>query len=62
MFAGRSKETKLRLYRDIADCFAKFGVPSEHVHVILIETPLENWSIRGAQAASDVELGFRVHL
>ena len=28
--------------------------------VVLNEQPLENWGIRGGQAASDVSLGFQV--
>ena len=36
------------------------GIPKDHVKILLRELPRENWGIRGGQAATDVELGFKV--
>jgi hypothetical protein len=30
------------------------------VLIVLHEPPLENWGIRGGQAATDVQLGFKI--
>lgn len=60
-FAGRSLEAKRTLYAAIARNLEKdAGIPRGSVMVVLREAPLENWGIRGGQAACDVELGFKV--
>lgn len=59
-FSGRSVETKRKLYRLIVEQLERLGIPRNHVHILLRESPRENWGIRGGQMASDVELGFRV--
>lgn len=61
-FAGRSLETKRNLYRAIVEHLAPFGIPPDHVTIVLREAPAENWGIRGGQAACDVELGFKVDI
>ena len=38
----------------------KFGIPNDHVKILLREITKENWGIRGGQAACDVDLGFKV--
>ncbi|MCB1316481.1 MAG: tautomerase family protein [Leptospiraceae bacterium] len=59
-FAGRSINAKRQLYRDIVANLASFGIPADHVKILLREISAENWGIRGGQAACDVDLGFRV--
>ncbi len=59
-FAGRSVEAKRALYRTIVANLQPLGIPRDHVKILLRESSLENWGIRGGQAACDVELGFEV--
>src|SRR4051812_45790859 len=59
-FAGRSLDAKRQLYRTIVHNLEPFGIPNDHVKILLRELPRENWGIRGGQAATDVELGFKV--
>ncbi|WP_406055144.1 tautomerase family protein [Kribbella sp. NBC_00889] len=61
-FAGRSVQAKRNLYAEIVDRLAPFGIPQDHVLITLRESGAENWGIRGGQAASDVDLGFDVHV
>ncbi|MBJ7473155.1 MAG: tautomerase family protein, partial [Solirubrobacteraceae bacterium] len=51
---------KRELYREIVARLAPFGIPDDHVTVVLREIEQENWGIRGGQAACDVDLGFDV--
>jgi len=60
--AGRSLEAKRKLYRTIVSNLEPFGIPKTHVKIALREIPQENWGIRGGQAASDVDLGFKVEV
>jgi phenylpyruvate tautomerase PptA (4-oxalocrotonate tautomerase family) len=62
MFAGRSHQAKRRLYRALVRNLGGLGVAPTDVLVVLHEPPLENWGIRGGQMASDVDLGFQVHV
>jgi len=59
-FAGRSLDAKRNLYRAIVTNLEPFGIPRNHVKIVLRESPQENWGIRGGQAACDVDLGFKV--
>lgn len=59
-FAGRSLEAKRDLYRAIVENLAPFGIPKDHVKILLREIAKENWGIRGGQAGCDVELGFKI--
>jgi phenylpyruvate tautomerase PptA (4-oxalocrotonate tautomerase family) len=61
-FAGRSLEAKRLLYRTIVDNLSQFGIPKNHVKIMLREITAENWGIRGGQAACDVDLGFQVNV
>jgi phenylpyruvate tautomerase PptA (4-oxalocrotonate tautomerase family) len=60
MFAGRSPAAKRALYGAICDNFEALGVPRNEVKIVLIETPRENWGIRGGQSAADIDLGFEI--
>jgi phenylpyruvate tautomerase PptA (4-oxalocrotonate tautomerase family) len=59
-FEGRSLEAKRNLYASIAGNLESFGIPKDHVKILLREIPKKNWGIRGGQAGCDVELGFKV--
>lgn len=61
-FAGRSTDAKRELYTQITSRLEALGIPRDHVTVVLRESALENWGIRGGQAASDVDLGFTVEV
>ena len=59
-FAGRSIDAKRNLYRSIVQNLGEFGIPRDHVKIMIREIGKENWGIRGGQAACDVDLGFKV--
>jgi phenylpyruvate tautomerase PptA (4-oxalocrotonate tautomerase family) len=61
-FVGRSLDAKRNLYRAIVNNLEALGIPKDHVKILLREIPKENWGIRGGQAGSDVELGFKVEV
>jgi phenylpyruvate tautomerase PptA (4-oxalocrotonate tautomerase family) len=60
VFPGRSLDAKRKLYRLIAEGLEAAGVGRDKVLIVLHEPPLENWGIRGGQAATDVQLGFKI--
>lgn len=60
VFPGRSVEAKRALYRAIVRNLEGSGIPKDRVFIVLHEPPMENWGIRGGQAACDVKLGFDV--
>ena len=61
-FSGRTLETKRKLYQQLVKNLVAFGIPEDHILITLRESPLENWGIRGGQAACDVDLGFKVNV
>lgn len=61
-FSGRSPDAKRRLYREVVTRLAPFGIPADHITVVLRESATENWGIRGGRAACDVDLGFTVEV
>ena len=61
-FAGRSLEAKRVLYKLIVDNLSVFGIPANHVKIMLREITAENWGIRGGKAACDVDLGFNINV
>lgn len=62
VFAGRSLDAKRTLYKTIVNNLEPFGIPRNHVKILLREITKENWGIRGGQAGCDVELGFKVEV
>ena len=60
MFPGRSTDAKRDLYKRIVERFDGLGIPGTDVMIVLDERPLEDWGIRGGQAASDIDLGFNL--
>jgi phenylpyruvate tautomerase PptA (4-oxalocrotonate tautomerase family) len=61
-FAGRSLDAKRALYQGIVANLERFGIPPDHVKILLREITPENWGIRGGHAACDVDLGFKVQV
>ena len=61
-FAGRSLDAKRNLYKAIVNNLEPFGIPKDHVKILLREISKDNWGIRGGQAGCDVELGFKVEV
>ena len=61
-FIGRSLDAKRKLYKTIVEKLEPFGIPKDHVKIMLRELPKENWGIRGGQARCDVELGFKIEV
>jgi phenylpyruvate tautomerase PptA (4-oxalocrotonate tautomerase family) len=63
VFKGRSLEAKKGLYAEIAkNLAANPGIAGDDIIVVLNEQPLENWGVHGGQAASEVDLGFKVNV
>ncbi len=62
LFPGRSLEAKRACYQAMVRRLAALGIPAQDVRVVLREVPADNWGIRGGQAASDVDLGFKVNV
>jgi phenylpyruvate tautomerase PptA (4-oxalocrotonate tautomerase family) len=60
MFSGRSIGAKRALYRAIVRNLEALGVPPLDVKVTLVETPPENWGLRGGMPASEIDLGFKI--
>ena len=44
------------LYRNLA----ALDVPPHDIKITLIETPPENWGLRGGMPASEIDLGFKI--
>lgn len=62
LFAGRSLDAKRRLYRAIVENLESFGIPADHIKILLREITRENWGIRGGFPASDIELGYEINV
>lgn len=60
--SGRSLDAKRNLYQRVVERLEPFGIPRDHVKILLREITLENWGIRGGQAGCDVDLGFDVNV
>ncbi len=63
LFAGRTKETKRKLFQTIVDRLESNGLfEKKTVFIILNEQPLENWGIRGGIPSDEIDLGFNVKI
>jgi hypothetical protein len=60
MFSGRSMGAKRSLYQAIVRNLTALGVPSLDIKITLIESPPENWGLRGGMPASEIDLGFKI--
>jgi hypothetical protein len=62
MFSRRSLGAKHALYQAIVHNLAALGVPPLDIKFALIETPAENWGLRGGMLAPELDLGFKIDL
>lgn len=60
VFAGRSVDAKRALYREIVERFEAIGIPRMDVFIVLLESPVENWGLRGGIAGCDIDFGFNL--
>jgi phenylpyruvate tautomerase PptA (4-oxalocrotonate tautomerase family) len=60
LFQGRSIDAKRNLYQAVVRNLGSLGIAPEDVFIVLIESPPENWGIRGGVPASEVDLGFKI--
>lgn len=61
-FKGRSLDAKRTLYKTIVANLEPFGIPKDHVKIMLREITADNWGIHGGQAACDVDLGYKINV
>ena len=62
MFAGRSMETKRRLYDAVVRRLGAAGVPAEDVLIVLHEPPMNDWAVNGGIPAGEADVGFEVEI
>ena len=63
MFPGRSKKAKKSLYAAIVGNLGKdAGIAPEDVEIVIVESPKENWGIRGGKPADEVEVGYDINV
>lgn len=62
LFPGRSLDAKRKLYQGIITRFGALGISPNDIRVVLYESPMDNWGIRGGVPASEVDLGFKVNV
>jgi hypothetical protein len=60
MFSGRSMAAKRALYQAIVRNLAAVGIPPLDIKITLLESPPENWGLRGGMPASEIDLGFKI--
>lgn len=60
LFQGRSMDAKRKLYQTVVRNLGSLGIVPEDVFIVLIESPPENWGVRGGVPASEVDLGFKI--
>ena len=52
MWAGKDKETKKKLIQSVSKAVSvSLDIPIEWVHVVINESPKDNWGINGKQAS-----------
>jgi len=62
-FQGRSLDAKRKLYATIVKNLGESpGIVGDDILIIIHESPLENWGIRGGRPAHEVDLGFNVEV
>jgi phenylpyruvate tautomerase PptA (4-oxalocrotonate tautomerase family) len=63
LFAGRTKETKKKLFQSIVNNLESHKLIGKNkVLIILNEQPMENWGIRGGISADELDLGFKINI
>lgn len=59
LFPGRSSDAKKAFYRNVQANLGALGFEANDVEIVLIESPRENWSIRGVPG-DELALGYKV--
>jgi phenylpyruvate tautomerase PptA (4-oxalocrotonate tautomerase family) len=59
-FPGRSRSAKAALYEAIVRRLGDIGIDAGDVSIVLQESPMEDWGIRGGRPADEVDLGYRL--
>lgn len=63
MFAGRTKETKSKLFRSIVDKLQHYlNIEPQSVLIVINDQPTENWGVRGGIPASDIKMDFKIEI
>lgn len=61
-FAGRSPDAKRRLIRELyTSTGSRLGLDPDDLEVVVLESPRENWGIRG-RVADELDLPYRVEV
>ncbi len=61
IFPGRSFKAKKELYKNIVKNLGDNPCIEGHdILIILLEPPMENWSVSGGKPASEIDLGFKI--
>ncbi len=61
LFPGRPPEAKKKLYSEIVQrCSVDPGIDPSDIFILLRESPMENWGIRGGKMASETDLGYNL--
>lgn len=61
-FSGRSVDAKRTLYKALVHNMEQIGIVPTDVFIIVNDLPMENWGIRGGQAACDVDFSFKIDI
>ena len=63
LFAGRTAETKKKLYQNIVSPLEQNDIcRPKQIFIVLNEQPRENWGVKGGIPASEIELNFKVEI
>jgi 4-oxalocrotonate tautomerase family enzyme len=63
MFEGRTRETKRKLFRTIADQLENTcDIDRKKLFILINEQPMMNWGVRGCIPADELDLGFKVNI
>lgn len=61
VFKGRSLDAKRLLYSAIVRNLQNNpGIKGEDITIVLHESPMENWGVKGGKPANEVDLGFKI--
>jgi phenylpyruvate tautomerase PptA (4-oxalocrotonate tautomerase family) len=62
MFAGRSMQTKRRLYDALVRRLSAAGVPPEDVLIVLHQPETHDWAVDGGTPAYEADIGFDIEI
>lgn len=62
MFSGRTKETKKKLFNEIANNIESIGIDKNKIMIMFNEQPAGNWGLNGGQPADETALDFKIEI